>query len=105
MESTLLNQIIAGTPGVMIVVGAADLKEAIAEMWESHKEETARAIRRHRERPTISRTDAATALGVDTSTLWRWERMGYLVPVRIGTKVLYRASDIEEMLNRKKDKE
>ena len=30
-------------------------------------------------------------------TLWRWDKSGYLKPVRIGTKVFYRQSDIDRL--------
>lgn len=101
METALLNKISSGDPGVMLVVSAADLKSAVSEMWNAHREQTAEAIARHREQPTMTREAAAKALNVTLSTLWRWAKIGYLVPVKVGTKVLYRASDIEAMLNRK----
>ena len=36
----------------------------------------------------------AKRLNVDPSTLWRWERDGYLIPTRLGRKVLYNESDL-----------
>ena len=39
--------------------------------------------------------------GVDPSTLWRWEKRGYLRPVRIGVKVFYRRSDIDGIIKAK----
>ena len=85
----------------MLVISAADLKNAMSEIWDTHTAQTAEAISRHRERPTMTREDAAKALNVTLTTLWRWAKTGYLVPVKIGTKVLYRASDIDALLNRK----
>lgn len=101
METALLNRISSGDPGVMLVVSAADLRAAVSDMWSAHRQQTAQAIARHREQPTMTRDDAARALNVTLSTLWRWAKIGYLVPVKIGAKVLYRASDIEDILNRK----
>lgn len=43
----------------------------------------------------LKRESTAARLGVDLSTLWRWDRSGYLKPVRIGRSVYYRLSDIE----------
>lgn len=40
-------------------------------------------------------------LGVDPSTLWRWEKAGYLGAVRIGTKVFYRASSVNRVIEGK----
>ena len=97
----MLQQIADGTPGVMLVVSAADLKNVVDDMCRAHDRRTADKLASQRERPTMTRTEAAQALNITLSTLWRWDKMGYLNPVRIGSKVLYRASDIESMLSRK----
>lgn len=101
MDKLILNKIADGTPGVMLVVDAADLKAVVSDMWGAHVTQTKEAIAADRERPTMTREDAAKALNVTLSTLWRWAKMGYLNPVKIGTKVLYRATDIDSMLKRK----
>lgn len=101
MDKLILNKIADGTPGVMLVVDAADLKSVVSYMWGAHVAQTKETIAANRERPTMTREDAAKALNVTLSTLWRWAKMGYLNPVKIGTKVLYRATDIDSMLKRK----
>ena len=84
----------------MIVVSAADLKNVVCDMCRAQDKRTADALAAHREHPTMSRAEAAEALNVTLSTLCRWDKTGYLKPVRIGSKVLYRPSDIEAMLNK-----
>ena len=101
MDTATYKAIVSGTPGVIVQVAAADLRQAVAEMVQCERTRTAEAIASHRERPTMTREDAAKALNVTLSTLWRWAKMGYLNPVKIGTKVLYRASDIDRMLETK----
>lgn len=98
MEPAILQQITAGAPGVMVVMSAADLKEAVGEIYKAEQANTAAAIAAHRERPILTREEAAKALKVTKTTLWRWANIGYLKPVKIGTKVLYRATDIDEIL-------
>ncbi len=98
MNSTTTT-LAAGTPGVMMVISAADLKEVVTAMCKEHERNTAKAIEAHRELPTMSRHQAMKALNVTASTLWRWAKEGYLVPVKIGTKVLYRATDIDRLLH------
>ena len=44
--------------------------------------------------PKLTIKQVSQRLGVDPSTLWRWERDGYLIPTRLGRKVLYNESDI-----------
>ena len=41
---------------------------------------------------------ASKRLGVDRSTLWRWDKENYLKTIKIGSKVRYRLSDIEKIL-------
>lgn len=96
-----MNRIAAGQPGVMLVISAADLKNVVDGMCEANRRRTAEAVAAHRERPTMTRDDAAKALNVTYSTLWRWAKSGYLTPVKIGEKVLYRATDIDAILERK----
>lgn len=104
MDAATYNAIVNGTPGVTIQVAAADLRAVVAGMVQGERERTAQAIEQHREAPTMTREQAAKALNVDPSTLWRWAKCGYLTPVKIGTKVLYRASDIDRMLNTQQPK-
>ena len=36
---------------------------------------------------------------VDSSTLWRWAKSGYLVPVEYGGQRRYRVADVQRILN------
>lgn len=47
----------------------------------------------------IKRKKAAELLNITLSTLWRWERENYLMPVKQGGKVLYKQSDIDRIIN------
>ena len=40
----------------------------------------------------------AEMLDVDKSTLWRWAKVGYLVPINVGGKRRYRMSDVKRIL-------
>ena len=46
-----------------------------------------------------SRKEAAAYLGVCETTLWKWAKpkVGYLLPVRVGSKVMYRKSDLDHI--------
>ena len=37
-------------------------------------------------------------LDVSQSTLWRWQKAGYLVPLNVGGKRRYRMSDVRRIL-------
>jgi ribosomal protein L11 methylase PrmA len=36
---------------------------------------------------------------VSDTTLWLWAKKDYLVPVKVGRRVMYRASDIKRLIN------
>ncbi len=45
----------------------------------------------------ISKKDVMEGLGVSHTTLWKWQKRGYLMPVKVGKKVYYRREDIIKM--------
>ena len=46
----------------------------------------------------VTRKRTAEMLDVDLSTLWRYDKIGYLQPVQIGGKRRYKQSDIDKIL-------
>ena len=80
-------------PDISLTVKAGDLLEAMEYLL-------GEALNRPEDSELVSRTKTAELLGVDLSTLNRWEKTGYLLPVRIGRRVLYRAQDIRDSLER-----
>ena len=45
----------------------------------------------------IKRNVVNERLHVDNSTLWRWDKTGYLKAVRIGRSVYYKESDVKRL--------
>ncbi|MGI6243412.1 MAG: helix-turn-helix domain-containing protein [Prevotella sp.] len=83
---------------VQIVVNREDLKWMFTEWMQEE-------LSKHTKKQEVylSRTKTALMLGVTLSTLWRWEKANYLIPVRVGSKVLYRESDIQKVINQEKE--
>jgi hypothetical protein len=82
-----------GTEAPILIISAAGLEEAfrtvIGELLaEKEAEEMGREV---------PRREVANRLGVAPSTLWRWDKAGYLRPFRRGSKVFYRESDVEDI--------
>ncbi len=50
----------------------------------------------------LTRREVLKMLGIDSSTLWRWAKTGYLVPFNFGGQKRYKASDILELVEGKK---
>jgi hypothetical protein len=47
----------------------------------------------------VPRLEACNILKVDQSTLFRWAKRGYLMPVEVGGRRLYKMSDLQRILN------
>lgn len=101
MSTSTTERIKNGDAGVMVVLNASDLKDVITTMCKAHDIEREKAAGAKHEKATLTRPEVARMLNVGLSTLWRWAKIGYLTPVKVGTKVLYRASDINALLEKK----
>lgn len=53
------------------------------------------------ENTLVPKEQARQMLGSpDRSTMWRWEKSGYLVPVKIGGRLFSRSGDIAEIIEK-----
>lgn len=103
MDAALMQTIIEGNPAITINVNAADLRNVVVEIVKQERQRIKDAIDASRELPTMTRRQAAEALNIHVNTLDRWAADGYVTPVKIGTKVLYKASDIDAILARNQE--
>lgn len=97
--TTDILQIAREFPEMSITVKAADLISAIDYCVERSRR-AAEAVVKEPDR-LLSRTEASQMLGVSFQTLNRWEKSGYLVPVRIGVSVKYWKNQIVEITRKK----
>lgn len=78
----------------IIVLKAADLQAMLKDLLHE--------VLPPKEDPDVDRlltvAQASSMLGVSRTTLWRWEKVKYLVPQRLGNKVMYKESDIKKLL-------
>ena len=79
---------------VQLVINACDLKEAFMQ-W---AEENANSQANSREEVYLSANETAEKLGVDLSTLWRWDKSGYLKKIKLGKKIIYRKCDVIKLM-------
>lgn len=95
-------------PELTVSIRLRDLLEANEELVRKVRTEAEREqARRDRQAGDhlIQKEEARRLLGSpDPSTLWRWEKVGYLTPVRIGVKVFYRRSDIDAIIKKNENK-
>lgn len=78
---------------IQIVLSPDDLEEAIRTVVSEllTQREVESADRR------ITRAAARERLHVDDTTLWRWDKSGYLPAIRIGRSVYYREIDVKKI--------
>lgn len=79
---------------MQLVINALDLKEAFLQ-WNAEMKHP-EPVRQEEDYLTAKET--AKKLGVDLSTLWRWDRSGYLKKIKVGKSVKYRGSDIRKLM-------
>lgn len=85
---------------VIYQINGTDLKEVIGQMVRDERARILQEERAKNETATIGRKETCQLLGVSPSTLWKWGKWGYLVPVKVGAKVLYRHSDVMALLHK-----
>lgn len=93
-----LNNIIEEYPDLNITLKAGDLKEWANYIIGLTRQELEQQVANAKSETYLSRDEVAKMLGVDKSTLWRWSKRDYLVPIVIGVKRRYKMSDIKRIL-------
>ena len=88
------------TPNIALI-NLDELRLVINEMVNSCIE---KYIEKNKEDNLFTIAKAAEILGVDKSTLYRWDKEGTLEKVHIGGKVRIRESDIKRILGQRKNK-
>ncbi len=81
-------------PNLSVTISLSELRQVMGELF---AEELARAraeADNKRDDELLTQEQAAKMLGVSTNTLWRWDKMGILHPVRMGRRVSYRYGEL-----------
>ena len=96
---TKLLDLMENHPDVIVSIRVADLMQANEELIRRTKQELEQLITDANTETYPSVKKVAEMLDVDKSTLWRWAKIGYLVPINVGGKRRYRMSDVNRILN------
>lgn len=82
-----------------LTIKSSDLMEFGRYLIDTAQEEATERVRKSKEDAFLTIEEAMALLKVkNRATLWRWEKRGYLAPMRSGKRCLYRKSDIEHLL-------
>ncbi len=94
----LISILRQGNANVRLEVSGADLLALSNELINRAKSELSAEIAEARKEKYLTKEEIKEICGVCDTTLWHWNRKGYLRTVKIGNKVRYRQSDIRRIL-------
>ena len=98
MTTLDLIEIAKHCPGLKVEISIGDLIEANTLLIAEVKRELEQSIADEKAETYLSRETVAEMLEVSTATLWRWQKLNYLVPIMVGGKRRYRKSDVMKIL-------
>lgn len=96
MIQDIIGVLESGKANIKIEVNGEDLKQ-FAETLINRGVDIAREEIKKEER-YLTKREVLDTLGVCDTTLWHWRRNGYLIPRKLGRKILYAKSDIDRCL-------
>lgn len=91
-------KIVKDYPELNITVNAKDLKEMVEFAIQRTRQELEEQIIDASAESYLTREEVSCMLGVDKSTLWRWNKQNYLTHIELGGKRVYKLSDIKQIL-------
>ncbi len=99
-DVTMINivEIARECPGTIIAVRAEDLVEANNRLIDKVRSDLEKEIAQKQGVTYLTREEVLEKLSVVPSTLWRWQKRGYLIPVKVGGENRYRSTDIDRIL-------
>jgi len=98
MKELNLMQLAKECPSLNLTIKAGELLEMVEYCVLTTRKELEQQITDANTETYPSPNQVAKILDVDKSTLFRWRRKGYLLPISIGGKVRYKMSDVKRIL-------
>ncbi len=92
-------------PGLQISISLGDLMEFGNLLIHNTKCELEQQIADQKAETYLSREKVMEIFGVGQTTMWRWQKSSYLVPINVGGKRRYRMSDVKRILEGDKTQE
>lgn len=94
-----INELIENGAKISIVLSLSDLRKYSISLIE----ETIKIIdAKNKAKQYLTQKEAADKLNVSENTLWRWNKIGYLKPTKVGNTLYYKLSDIEALYDKNK---
>jgi len=87
---------------ITISIGINDLRRWYLELVNDKISQMEKEAAEKAANELMTTEDVCDFLGRSSSTLQRWKKRGYLVPARIGGRLMYRRIDVEKILGTRK---
>lgn len=94
-----INEILKSEIKLNVTIGIEELRKWHKEVIEDTRRELEEAIISDKAETYPTPKQVSELLNVDLTTLWRWKRKGYLVPIEVGGKRRYKMSEVKTILN------
>jgi len=94
-----LYDILNDASNLNVTISGGQLRECIDYCVAKTRQDIERQVADSSAETHFSRNRTADVLGVNLSTLHRWSKSGYLTPITVGGRRLYRKSDIDKILS------
>ena len=98
MNTQLLELLSHGEDRVTVQVSGEDLLKFADAIISQSNAKSLREREENTQAKLLPKKEVCSILGVCDTTLWKWAKSKYLVPVKAGKKILYRKADIEKLL-------
>ncbi len=91
-------------PNVSITLTARDLRDSLTHLVDSAIDRYKSEVGSNPDEILYDSKRVCEILGIDPSTLHRWAKRSYLIPIYVGGLRRYRKSQIDEIINSKQTK-
>ena len=98
-----LQELINSGQTINITIGLSDLQKFATDLISQTKNELEAVIIADKAETYLTRLETCEFLKVDQSTLFRWSKRSYLMPMEVGGKRMYKMSDLKRILKGGRD--
>lgn len=99
-DKNILDILTSQEPNISITINREDLMMFGKFLIEESRKDMEAFLQAKNEEEYLTKKEVASILHVDVSTLWNWDKKGYLKPIEIGGSRLYKKSEINKVLNK-----
>ena len=102
MKGKLYETLIGTDARLAITISGEELKEFIEDVIADARLRAESEIKAKQSEECIDKEEVKTLLRVCDTTLWKWDKRGKLVPQKVGSRNIYRKSDVLAVLRGEK---